>query len=686
MDGSGNVYTTGNFMDIVDFDHEPGTAELTSAGNPDVFISKLDSSGNYVWAKRIGGTDSDNGRSIAVDNGGNVYTAGEFSDTVDFDPGPGTADLTSAGSYDIFVSKKESRGNYIWAKRLGGASSIECHGMTVDTGGNVYTTGFFKGTADFDPGPGSANLTSLGNDNIFVSKLDSNGDYVWAVAMGGVSGDYHGHGIAVDVSGNVYTTGLFEGTTDFDPGPGTAELTPVGKSDIYVSKLDSNGNYVWAKRLGGTSSDQGRGIALDAIGDVYTTGLFGGVADFDPGAGTANLTSAGSSDIYVSKLDSSGNYVWAKRIGGTGIMNMASEIAVDGSGNALTTGAFSDTVDFDPGPGTAELTSSGSVDVFVSKLGTPVVGTPVVGTAANGSGDGGDEAFSEKKTIQTDFTGGTYSFGRVKVIIPDGALNSNCQLVIKEAVSGNFQLGDQVYDIKIICGGQVVSQFNKPIQICVRPKDGVVAGKQLFHQPTGISAFSLLPTAKGPKGYVCGDTNSFSLFALGKLQLPGTGFPPGSQVTIPEHPIHEANTIYDRLLLEIPALNLELPIVGVPLTGHGWDVTWLGDQAGYLEGTAYPTWVGNTAITAHVWDVNNQPGPFINLHTLKHGDQIRIHANGQIYTYEVSDVLEVKPDTLKALQHSEYDMLTLITCKGFNASSGEYDWRLAVQAVLINIE
>lgn len=141
----------------------------------------------------------------------------------------------------------------------------------------------------------------------------------------------------------------------------------------------------------------------------------------------------------------------------------------------------------------------------------------------------------------------------------------------------------------------------------------------------------------------------------------------------------------DNFILEIPALDLEMPIVGVPLTAAGWDVSWLGESAGYLEGTVYPTWAGNTAITAHVWNADNTPGPFVDLHTLKHGDEIIIHAWGQRYVYKVRALTEVSPGDLSALPHSDYDVLTLITCKGFNESSQNYDWRLAVQAVLISV-
>lgn len=112
----------------------------------------------------------------------------------------------------------------------------------------------------------------------------------------------------------------------------------------------------------------------------------------------------------------------------------------------------------------------------------------------------------------------------------------------------------------------------------------------------------------------------------------------------------------------------------------------MGYSAGYLEATAYPTWAGNTSITAHVWNADNTPGPFVDLDTLTHGDQVIIHAWGQEHVYEVRTLTEVSPDNLSALPHSDYDALTLITCKGFDEASGKYDWRLAVKAVLIDVK
>ncbi len=367
VDAAGNVYTTGTFNGTVDFDPGTGTANLTSVGSYDIFISKLDAAGNFVWVKQMGGTSQDTPSGIVLDASGNVYTTGYFIGTVDFDPGAGTANLTSAGIYDVYVSKLDAAGNFLWAKQMGGTDSEVSYGIAVDASGSVYTTGYFVGTADFDPGAGTANLTSAaGTADVFVSKLDASGNFVWAKQMGGTSTEV-GYSITVDASENVYTTGLFQGIADFDPGVGTVNLTSAGQDDIFVSKLDASGNLVWVKQMGGANADIARGISLDASGNVYTTGHFQGTADFDPGAGTSNLTSLGNFDIFISKLDASGNLVWAKQMGGL-FQDYSSSIALDASGNVYTTGFFYETVDFDPGVGTANLTSAGNTDVFISKL------------------------------------------------------------------------------------------------------------------------------------------------------------------------------------------------------------------------------------------------------------------------------------------------------------------------------
>ena len=375
VDNSGNVYTTGFFWYTIDFDPGPGTSNLESEGWSDIFILKLDSNGDFVWAKAMGGTLYDNAYGIAVDTSGNVYTTGYFQGTADFDPDESTSEtLTSTGgSQDIFVSKLDSNGDFVWAKAIGGTSNDIGYGLALDTSGNVYTTGIFQGTVDFDPGTGTYDLSNPSYNAAFISKLDTDGDFVWAKSMEGTLAASEGYGISVDTSGNAYTTGYFNGTgtVDFDPGPGTYHLnSTAGSQDIFVSKLDTSGNFVWAKAIGGSSNDKGYCLAIDASGNVYTTGYFQGTADFDPGTGTYNLNSIGSSqDIFASKLDSNGDFVWAKAMGGTQY-EYGKGIAVDTSGNTHITGYFKGTTDFDPGPGTFNLTSTDdSEDIFIVRLG-----------------------------------------------------------------------------------------------------------------------------------------------------------------------------------------------------------------------------------------------------------------------------------------------------------------------------
>lgn len=401
VDQQGNVYVTGYYNNTGDFNPGSGTLSLTSAGSQDVFITKLDAAGNLVWAKSMGGSGADQGYGIAVDQQGNVYTTGYFSGTADFDPGAGTANLVSSGGVDIFVSKLDANGNYVWAKGMGGSGWDQGAAIALDMAGNVYTTGYFQYTADFDPGPGVFNPTAFGGFDIFVSKLDQAGQFVWAKSMGSTGGDF-GNGIAVDPAGNVLTTGFFQGVADFDPGIGTANLTGAGSYDIFVSKLDAAGGYKWARSMGGSNPDQGYAIATDAAGNVYTTGYFSNTVDFDPGVGTANLSSAGGADIFVSKLDSAGHHVWARQMGGSDA-DYGYAIKADASGNVYTMGYYNSTADFDPGGGVANLTSAGVDDIFVSKLN----GAGNYRWAKSLGGWGNDYGFG----MTIDHSGSVYSTG-----------------------------------------------------------------------------------------------------------------------------------------------------------------------------------------------------------------------------------------------------------------------------------
>ncbi len=168
--------------------------------------------------------------------------------------------------------------------------------------------------------------------------------------------------------------------------------------------------------------------------------------------------------------------------------------------------------------------------------------------------------------------------------------------------------------------------------------------------------------------------------------LPSTGFPRGLVTALPKQPAAKAYT-ETAMMLSIPSLSVDMPIVGVPQSGDGWDVAWLGNNAGWLNGSAFPTWAGNTVITGHVWDASNNPGPFVNLKDLRYGDQVQIEAWGLTHTYEVRESKLLLPNRVDTvMQHEEYDWLTLVTCEDYQFLWKNYSFRRIVRAVLVSVE
>lgn len=368
IDTAGNVYTTGFFQHTADFDPGAAAFNLTAANGANIFVSKLDNNGNFVWARKFGGGFNSyaTGFGIAVDISGNVYTIGQFDYTVDFDGGPGVANLTANGFEDIFISKLDVDGNLSWVKQIGDNYNETGTAITLDVSGNLLVTGYFQGDVDFDPGNGITQLSAVGSIDIFVAKYDADGNSIWARSMGGTLNDIS-LSIAVDLAGNVYTTGYFFGTCDFNPAGGGYPLNSFGEADIFVTKLYANGGFAWTKQMGGPNEDRSFGITVDGAGNVYTIGDFQGTADFDPGIGQYNFTSKGGQDIFISKLNNSGNFLWAKRIGSAN-EDIGYSIKTDTANNIYSTGYFSSTVDFDPGLPVFNLSSYSVNDVFVHKM------------------------------------------------------------------------------------------------------------------------------------------------------------------------------------------------------------------------------------------------------------------------------------------------------------------------------
>ena len=371
VDDSGNVYTIGKFSGTSDFDPGVGVHNLTSVGYySDYFIQKLDSNGQFVWALNLEAGAGINQYlspiGVKTDHSGNVYIAGEFEGSFDVDPGIGVTNLTYLGSNDTYIQKFNSNGQMQWAKMYGGIDIEWLHDFIIDDYGFMYFTGTFSGTSDFDPGVGVFNLTSWSTFSMYVSKLDINGNFIWAKKIGATSHEAYGEALVQDNSGDICILGFFEGTMDFDPNSGVHNLTSIGK-DIFIEKIDTSGNFVWVKHIGSASLNLPESIGVDATNNIYYTGKFKNTLDLDPGPSTFNLTSAGGYDILISKLDVNGNFVWANRVGGSAD-DITKKIVLDNQDNIFHLGSFEGTIDFDPDTSTFNLSSKGFSDAFIQKL------------------------------------------------------------------------------------------------------------------------------------------------------------------------------------------------------------------------------------------------------------------------------------------------------------------------------
>ena len=431
-DKDGNVYSVGTFT-YSDFDPGPGTYTMTSAyGAYDLFISKLDSSGQFVWAKQIGGPSYTTPSDIKTDDQGNIYLAYTFEDTLDTDPGPSTYYISSESFYSTCILKLTSSGNFIWAKELTGNGYCYPVSIAVDTLHNVYTSGGVSGqNVDLDPGSGTyavstpsyyvqPNYTYIDYKwNTYISKLDPNGNFIFAlthsVSPGSISvnqaqeivmfvsadpSGYNSHDnqvVAYDKNGsikwlkdipgqnemgtidkvnNVYVTGIFYGSTfDFDPGPGTYTIdpSPDGFSvSTFVLKLDSSGNFKWAQKVDKLYGPNQ--IISDASDNIYMTGQYGGGLNiyFDVNSPNQdNILNSARGRGYIWSIGSNGSFRWVKQVGqGPDPYGglRPNSLAMDGFGNIYTVGSFDGTLDFDCGPVINTLTATTSTDGYIHKL------------------------------------------------------------------------------------------------------------------------------------------------------------------------------------------------------------------------------------------------------------------------------------------------------------------------------
>ena len=268
-----------------------------------------------------------------------------------------------------------------WAKQNGGSGWDRVSAVQTNLLNEIYLFGSFEGTVDLDPGPGVFQMTSVGERDAFISKLDSNGNFIWAKQFGDSAFVDETSKLGIDSQGNLYITGSFLGSMDFDPGSGSFSMTSQAMDrDIFILKLDEDGNFGWARQIGGPFNQffptpaHAAAIAVDAAGNQYLTGYFDGTIDFDPDPNSEfEMTSqTNSSDIFVCKLSPNGALVWAKQFHGNQphFGGVGYDIAVNTLGEVYSTGTIGGSVDFDPGTTNFDLepSVSGQTEAYLSKL------------------------------------------------------------------------------------------------------------------------------------------------------------------------------------------------------------------------------------------------------------------------------------------------------------------------------
>ncbi len=382
-DPLGNVYACGHFRDTVDFNPGAGVFNLISTLNPlgffqeDGFVVKYDSAGNFRWAVQIPGPRVQQCTTVVADAMGNVYVAGDFTDTLDLDPGaPVVQRVAASTATDMFLIKLDSSGNYVWGFTLGAGYAERAATLCIDPNGDILLGGTFGQTVDFDPGSGTSTLNAGNSEDGFIAKYSPSGNLIWVINMASNPGGSGVEKLITDPAGTIYVTGLFSMTCNFNmQNPGDT-LVSKGIYDAFIGKYSSTGQYIWAKGYGGTADDRSHITAISGYDKLFTTGRLADTIDFDPGPGISNLISLGSGDAYLLELDSAGNFVSVGQMGGTG-NDYGRGILVDAASRVISGGFFMGTGDFNPGAGQYNMTSAGSQDMYLTILHQQVVITQV---------------------------------------------------------------------------------------------------------------------------------------------------------------------------------------------------------------------------------------------------------------------------------------------------------------------
>ncbi|MBK7130939.1 MAG: T9SS type A sorting domain-containing protein [Crocinitomicaceae bacterium] len=357
----GSIIVAGGFYGSMDADPADGTTMIDANGIMDGYVARYSYEGNLLWVKQIRGFTSGfvpynwiGG--AAYDDSWNIYLTGSFLSSADFNPGSLNYTITPEGEQDAFILKLDSAGNFVWVKTYGGPGMTRVIGSAIHVSeSHLLVTGNFIGTSDLNPGSGS-NYTSVGYSP-YVSKFNLNGEYLWTKVLPetGAGIENTSYDILELENGDIVLGGSLETGIDYDPGSGDYTLYCAGLyPDMWVAKLDANGNFIWAKRFGGAQLDSFHSFCSDESNNIYVAGGFRGTGDYDPSSNEYLITPVDWVDIVYFKLSDAGELVWINTIGGLDTDLAYDIICVDDSVLFLS-GTFANEADFDPGVGITNL-------------------------------------------------------------------------------------------------------------------------------------------------------------------------------------------------------------------------------------------------------------------------------------------------------------------------------------------
>lgn len=399
LDSNGNIYVTG-ITSGTDFPVSPGAFQASNAGNYDAFVSKYDSSGNKLWSTYYGGSGNDFASKLKVDNSGNIIFCGHTTST-DFPLSSAAWQMANAGGYDAFLVKLDAAGNRIWSTYIGGSGGELGIDVATDSANNILFGGQ-SGSLDFPITTGAFQTSLAGAIDAIVCKFNASGNMVWGTYYGGNNAE-DAHCITVDNSNNIIIAGG-SNSTNLSTTPGALQSTLTGSFDIYILKLDNNGNRLWSTYFGGSNYDDVFGISTDSVNNIYFGGNTNSI-DFPVTGSAYQTTNNGSFDACIFKLAPSGNLTWCTYFGGA-LNENVERIKTDALGNSFLL-LYTNSTNM-PIVGTpVQASNGGGNDLFLAKINSS--GTPAWSTYYGGTADDFGLDLEVDNSMNVFMTGHTYS-------------------------------------------------------------------------------------------------------------------------------------------------------------------------------------------------------------------------------------------------------------------------------------